>query len=132
MHYRIRLGVPEFKAFYEALARKAHNRTIDKDEARLFKQITKAIGFLSSNPRHNSLNSHEINELSDRYSKILGYKCKVWQSYLENNTPGAGRLYWIYGPGKAEISIIGLEPHPENQKKTGYAKVTLSDLPPIE
>ena len=132
MHYRIRLGVPEFKELYEGLAGKARNRTIDKDETRLFKQITKAMGFLSTNPRHNSLNSHEIDELSDRYSKIVGYKYKVWQSYLENNTPGAGRLYCVYGPGKEEITIIGFEPHPENRKKAGYAKVFLSHLPPIE
>jgi hypothetical protein len=132
MHYRIRLGVPEFQAFYEGLARKAQNGTIDKDDTRIFKQITKAIDFLSANPRHNSLNSHEIGLLSERYSKLLGYKCKVWQSCLENNTPGAGRVYWVYGSGKAEISIIGLEPHPENQKRAGYAKVMLSQLPQIE
>jgi hypothetical protein len=53
---------------------------------------------------------------------------KVWQSYLENNTPGAGRLYWVYGPGRLEITIIGLEPHPEDKKKDGYAKVRLSAL----
>jgi hypothetical protein len=132
MIYRIRLGVPEFKKFYDGLVQKAQRHTIDKDETRLFKQITKAMGFLSTNPRHNSLNSHEIDELSDRYSKVVGYKCKVFQSYLENNTPGAGRLYWTYGPGKAEMTIIGLEPHPENRKKAGYAKVSLSNLPPIE
>jgi hypothetical protein len=132
MHYQIRLGIPEFKAFYESFVLKAQNGTIDKDDIRIFKQISKAIDFLSTNPRHNSLNSHEIGKLSERYSKLIGYKCKVWQSYLENNTPGAGRLYWVYGPGKAEISIIGLEPHPENRKKAGYAKVTLSHLPQIE
>jgi hypothetical protein len=54
---------------------------------------------------------------------------KVWQSYLDNRTPAAGRLFWVYGPGKNEITIIGLEPHPEDKKKSGYEKVRLSELP---
>jgi hypothetical protein len=132
MHYRIRTGVPEFRDLYEGLVRRAQDHTIDRQNSRLFKQITKAMGFLSENPRHNSLNSHEIDELSARYSKHLGRTCKVWQSYLENNTPKAGRIYWVYGPDKAEITIIGLEPHPENRKRAGYAQVRLSDLPPLE
>jgi hypothetical protein len=54
---------------------------------------------------------------------------KVWQSYLDNRTPAAGRLFWVYGPGKSEITIIGLEPHPEDKKRAGYEKVRLSELP---
>ena len=50
---------------------------------------------------------------------------KVWESYLENNTPAAGRLFWVYGPGRKDITIIGLEPHP-NDKAKSYDKVTLS------
>jgi hypothetical protein len=77
------------------------------------------------------LQSHEIDDLTRRYEKLGGKTCKVWKSYLENNTPAAGRLFWVYGPGKAEITVIGLEPHPEDRKKAGYAKVTLSMLPPL-
>ena len=54
---------------------------------------------------------------------------KVWQSYLENNTPGAGRIFWVYGPGREEITVIGVEPHSEDKKSAGYQKVMLSDLP---
>ena len=54
---------------------------------------------------------------------------EYWQSYLENNTPAASRLFWVYGPDQQEITIIGLEPHPEDRKKAGYTKVSLSDLP---
>lgn len=42
---------------------------------------------------------------------------KVWQSYLENNTPSAGRVYWVYYP-KGSITIIGIEPHPNDNKGT--------------
>ena len=33
------------------------------------------------------------------------------QSYLENKTSGAMRMYWVYGPDQKDITIIGLEPH---------------------
>jgi hypothetical protein len=131
MHYRIELGIPEFRDFYNDLFRRAQTRSLTKSEIRFFKKLSKAISFLESNPVHNSLNSHEISELSARYSKHTGKDIKVWQSYIENNTPSAGRLYWCYGPVRGVITIIGLEPHPEHGKKAGYAKVRLSELPPL-
>lgn len=131
MRYRIEFGVPDFREFYFDFLSRAKAATLSKDEIKLFKKLSKAISFLENNPAHNSLNSHEIDELSARYSKHAGRVIKVWQSYLENNTPAAGRLYWCYGPVRGVITIIGLEPHPEDKKKSGYAKVNLSDLPPI-
>lgn len=35
---------------------------------------------------------------------------------------------WVYGPGEGEITVIGLEPHPEDKKRSGYAKVRLSGI----
>lgn len=29
---------------------------------------------------------------------------KIFQSYLENNTPAAGRLFWAYGPDSGDIT----------------------------
>lgn len=63
----------------------------------------------------------EIDLLTARYG------IKVWESYLENNTPGAGRIFWVYGPDKGDITIIGLEPHP-NDKSNAYKKITLSQM----
>jgi len=100
MRFKLRLGVPEFKALYDYLAQGAKELSLGKDDMLLFKQLTKAMVLLSSNPRHNSLNSHEIEALSVRYAKALGRQIKVWQSYLENNTPAAGRIFWVYGPGR--------------------------------
>lgn len=130
MRYRIELGVPEFRDFYFDLLDRAKTGVLNRDEIKLFKKLSKAIFFLENNPAHNGLNSHEIDELSARYSKSIGRTIKVWQSYLENNTPAAGRLFWCYGPIRGVITIIGFEPHPEDKKKAGYAKVKLSDLPP--
>lgn len=53
---------------------------------------------------------------------------KVFQSYLENRTSRAMRMYWVYGPEKGQITIIGLEPHPED-KKGAYERIELSKMP---
>lgn len=67
------------------------------------------------------LKSHEIDELTNRYGM------KVWESYLENKTSGAMRIFWVYGPDREDITIIGLEPHP-NDKKDAYEKIVLSGM----
>ena len=38
-------------------------------------------------------------------------------------------MYWVYGPDQQEITIIGLEPHPEDSKNGAYDRISLSDLP---
>lgn len=40
----------------------------------------------------------------------------------------ARRMFWVYGPDKMEITIIGLEPHPEDAKNGAYDRINLSDL----
>ena len=35
-------------------------------------------------------------------------------------------MFLVYSPGKGEITVIGLEPHPADTKNAGYAKVRLS------
>ena len=65
------------------------------------------------------LQTNEIVPLSKRYGM------KVWQSYLENKTSGARRMFWVYGPDKQEITIIGLEPHPEDAKNGAYDRILL-------
>ena len=118
---KIRLGIPEMKEFWDGLCKKIKSGTANKNEEKLHKKIGKAMILLANDPRHPGLESHEINSLSQRYGM------KVWESYLENNTPGAGRIFWVYGPGRGDITIIGLEPHP-NDKVKAYDKVTLSSL----
>jgi hypothetical protein len=60
-------------------------------------------------------------------SLTVRYGQKVWESYLENDTPKAGRIFWCYGPNKGSITIIGLEPHPDD-KANSYKKITLSAM----
>ena len=74
------MGVPEMKNSWDSLYAKSNAGTLSKSEAELHKKWRKALKFLSQNPRHRGLASHEIDSLSRRYGE------KVWESYLENKT----------------------------------------------
>lgn len=123
--YSIRMGVPEMEALWNDLTTRADQGKLSRSDKALFKKLVKVLAYLRDNPRHPSLCSHDIEALSKRYS------FKVWQSYLENRKPAAGRLYWTYGPGRKEITVLGLEPHPEDKKRGAYGRVKLSKLPPF-
>jgi hypothetical protein len=126
MKYLIRMGIPQMKALWEHLQTSYRSGTISKRDAALFKKWGKALKLLSENPRYPGLHTHEIAPLSERYGK------RVWQSYLENKTSGAMRVYWVYGPDQQSITVIGLEPHPEDKKNGAYDRIDLSNLPPLE
>ena len=70
------------------------------------KAVRKTLGYLASNPRHPSLHTHEFTTLSQEIGQ------KVFEAYAQNKTPGAYRVFWIYGPSKAAITIVSIEPHP--------------------
>ena len=72
----------------------------------IVKAITKALNYMGTNIRHPSLNTHEYDELNGPNGE------KVFESYAQNNTPGAYRIFWYYGPGKKEITVIAISPHP--------------------
>ncbi len=120
------MGVPEMEAVWNDLSTRKLNGDLDKDERKFFKMLVKALSYLQENPRHNSLASHEIDDLTRKYG------LKVFQSYLENNTPAAGRLFWAYGPDHGEITVLAIEPHPEDQKRGAYQRIKLSALPAIK
>jgi hypothetical protein len=121
--FRIRLGIPEVQRLWDELTDKANQGMLSKSQQELLTKWGKAMALLEANPRHPGLNSHDIPPLTRRYGK------KVWQSYLENRTPAAGRIFWVYGPDRGDITIIGIEPHPEDKKSSGYSKVRLSSQP---
>ena len=123
MSFIIRMGLPEMEELWNKLQTEYRIGKISKNDAIIFKKWGKALKLLSENPRHPSLKTHDIEVLSERYGE------RVWQSYLENKTSGAMRMYWVYGPDKKSITIIGLEPHPEDKKNGAYERITLSDLP---
>lgn len=59
-----------------------------------FRKVRKALARLEQDPRYPGLNSHP-------YENFPGHEDeKVWDSYVENNTPSAWRIYWMYGPNR--------------------------------
>ena len=126
MDFSIRMGIPEMLELWMCLHRKSKDGSISKADAALYKKWGKSLKLLSIDPFYPSLHTHEIPDLSRRYGR------KVWQSYLENRTSRAMRMYWVYGPNQKDITIIGLEPHPEDKKNGAYDKITLSELEPLE
>ena len=74
------MGVPEMKELWDRLKTLKKKNALQGDEVELFKKLAKALQFLSADPSHSGLQSHEIEPLSQRYGQ------KVIQSYLD---PGA-------------------------------------------
>lgn len=77
----------------------------DNSKKGLLKQIKKIIKFLSINPRHSSLNTHEYETLTQRFGE------KVFVAYIQNQIPSAYRLFFYYS-GKGEITIQAITRHP--------------------
>lgn len=125
MHFKVWMGVPEMQEYWDSLSSLYDLNEVGNRELKEFKKLVKCIKMLENNPKHPGLNSHEISSLSEKYG------VKVWQSYLENHTPGAGRIFWVYGPAHGNITIVGIEPHPEDAKRGSYDRIKLSDMPDI-
>jgi hypothetical protein len=89
-------------------ARQADRKKKATDAEGLFKQVKKCIDNLLNNPRHPGLKTHKFTSLAHPYD----LKKDVFEAYVQNHTPGAYRLFWCYGPGKDEITIIAITPHP--------------------
>lgn len=71
-----------------------------------YKKVLKALRLIQANPRHPGLHTH-------KYRTVKGDDgSEVWQSYVENKTPGAWRIWWQYGPEHGQITILAMLPHP--------------------
>ena len=74
MAFELRLGIPEVEAFWIEMNQKFDRDEMDATERKFFKKIAKALRLLSDNPRHNSLNSHEISPLTQKYGIKIWFK----------------------------------------------------------
>jgi hypothetical protein len=80
----------------------------------VLKQVRKTLGYLETNLQAKSLQTHEFESLTRRYGK------KVFEAYVQQNTPGAYRTFWHYGPDEIDsngkrvpiITIVAITPHP--------------------
>jgi hypothetical protein len=83
-------------------------REIENDPSRrdILKAVRKTLGFMETNLRHPSLNTHE-------YTSLKGPKGeKVFEAYAQQKTPAAYRIFWYYGPDRRQITIAAITPHP--------------------
>jgi hypothetical protein len=78
----------------------------DKSLLKRFKAVRKALGYLETNPRHQSLHTHKYSSLSGPNGE------DIFEAYVENKNPAAYRIFWYYGPKKNNITILTITPHP--------------------
>lgn len=79
------------------------------------KQVRKTLGYLETDLRTGSLQTHEYTSLTRRYKR------KVFEAYVQQSTPGAYRIFWYYGDDEIDdkenripvITIVAITPHPE-------------------
>lgn len=71
-----------------------------------YRRVLKCLGLVERDPKYPGLNSKRYKSLDGRHNE------PIWESYVENNTPGAYRVFWHYGPGKDELTIVAITPHP--------------------
>jgi hypothetical protein len=78
------------------------------EQAKL-RKVRRALGKLEQDPRHPGLASH-------RYESFpVDRDVTVWDSYVENRTPSAWRIFWCYGPDEPDqpvITVLAITPHP--------------------
>ncbi|MBS3907978.1 MAG: hypothetical protein KGZ49_13180 [Syntrophaceae bacterium] len=72
----------------------------------ILKAVRKTLGFMETNLRHPSLNTHEFTSLRGPNGE------KVFEAYAQQSTPSAYRIFWYYGPGRKQITIVAITPHP--------------------
>jgi hypothetical protein len=78
----------------------------DKGLTKRYKAVKKALRFLSKNPRHPGLHTHEFTTLKGPRGE------KVFEAYSEQSTPAAYRVFWYYGPEENQITVVAITPHP--------------------
>jgi len=96
-----------FKLIFTIEARRSFEKLQSESAcSKRFKAVTKALGHIQINPKYPGLRTHKHSNFAKYISQ------EVFQSYAENHTPGAYRIFWHYGPEKSEITILSIEPHP--------------------
>jgi hypothetical protein len=101
------MTTPVFKLkFTEEAANQLVELKQDKTKLSRYKAVMKILGFMQTNLRHPSLNTHKFDDM------ISPFNGDVFESYAQNKTPGAYRIFWVYGPGKGIITILSIIPHP--------------------
>ena len=82
--------------------------TLQRDAglAKRLNAVRKTLARLESNPRHPALQSHKFQSRSGPHGQ------EVFEVYAEQATPAAYRIFWCYGPGKRQITVVAITRHP--------------------
>lgn len=101
------MSAPPYVLRYTSEARRVIDSLALPQYERKLKKVRKTLALLQQiGPRHPGLNSHP-------YQSIPGPGgATLWESYVENRTPSAWRIWWIYGPASDEITVVTIGPHP--------------------
>ena len=82
-------------------------------QAGVYRQVLKTLGLMETNLRHPSLQTHAFESIAGPNDE------RIFEAYSQNNTPGAYRVFFHYGPdegaGKKRIpvlTIVAITPHP--------------------
>lgn len=78
----------------------------DNSKARILKDVRKTIKLMEKNLRHPSLNTHPYYGFKGSNNE------KIFTAYAQNKTSAAYRIFWHYGPGKNNLTIIAIIAHP--------------------
>ena len=95
--FRITLSDKVNKWAQDAKTNKRLERKYDK-----FKKTIKLLRDVG--PRHTGLKTHAMKTWCTDDGK------QIWNSYVENGTPSAWRMYWIYD-GPDTIHVLSVGPH---------------------
>jgi hypothetical protein len=79
---------------------------LQKFEPKKLKKVQKTLAYMQTNLRHQGLQTHKY----DDYEGPNGEE--IFESYVENKTPGAFRVFWYYGPNQGILTIDAITPHP--------------------
>lgn len=76
-------------------------------------QVRKTLALLETNLRHPSLKTHAFRSIQGPAGE------EVFEAYAQNRTPGAYRVFFMYGPDRVDgkkrvavLTIIAITPHP--------------------
>lgn len=95
-----------FRIIFTPQARQSYDSLkSDPSQQPRYKAVRKTIELLAENPRHNSLQTHEIKSLRGPDNQ------KVFEAYAQQNTPAAFRVFWCYGSDKNAITIVAITRH---------------------
>jgi hypothetical protein len=74
-------------------------------------KVRRTIGKMQIDIRSKGLSTHEYTSKSGPNGE------KLFEAYIENNTPNAHRIIWCYGPEQGAITVINVIPYPKDAAK---------------